>query len=66
MDETYIKLLNKEKESNEKIISLESENERLRSEVEKLKEEIVGEEEMLFTEKNRNENVSGSLRSTER
>ena len=26
LDETYLKLLNKEKESNEKIISLESEN----------------------------------------
>ena len=49
-----MKLLNKEKESNEKIISLESENERLKGDIEKLKEEIVGDEEVIFTEKNKN------------
>ena len=38
LDETYLKLLNKEKESNEKIISLESDNERLKNEVDKLRE----------------------------
>ena len=54
LDETYLKLLNKEKESNEKIISLESENERLKGDIEKLKEEIVGDEEVIFTEKNKN------------
>ena len=48
-----MKLLNKEKESNEKIISLESENERLKNEIEKLKEEIVSDEEVIFTEKNK-------------
>jgi hypothetical protein len=59
-------LLNKEKESNERIISLESENERLKSDAEKLREEIVCDDETIFTEKSRNESLAASLRTAER
>ena len=41
LDETYSKLLTKEKQSNERIITLESETERQKNEIEKLKEEVV-------------------------
>ena len=61
LDEVYLKLLNKEKESNERIITLESELEKAKSDHHKVKEELEAIQEDLFSEQNRKQEVKYSL-----